>query len=150
MNEWIQLTGGGLLLYFGAEWFVGGASALALALRVPQILVGLTAQIHALVDGCLVDRCSAARTASAIAHARDDATAAGAAADAAGAPNPLGIPRAAATAGVGLVVLLVGGSLFIDGTPPGRPRSRARAPSGPRIPLACRAVRTLPPHPDAP
>jgi len=29
-------------LYFGAEWFVGGASALALALRVPQILVGLT------------------------------------------------------------------------------------------------------------
>lgn len=42
MNEWIQLIGGGLLLYFGAEWFVGGASALALALRVPQILVGLT------------------------------------------------------------------------------------------------------------
>ncbi|MFM2417088.1 MAG: hypothetical protein RL385_1811 [Pseudomonadota bacterium] len=42
MNDWIQLIGGGLLLYFGAEWFVGGASALALALRVPQILVGLT------------------------------------------------------------------------------------------------------------
>ncbi|MCC6406434.1 MAG: calcium/sodium antiporter [Planctomycetes bacterium] len=42
MNDWIQLVGGGLLLYFGAEWFVGGASALALALRVPQILVGLT------------------------------------------------------------------------------------------------------------
>ncbi len=38
----MQLLGGGLLLYFGAEWFVGGASALALALRVPQILVGLT------------------------------------------------------------------------------------------------------------
>jgi cation:H+ antiporter len=30
------------LLYFGAEWFVGGASAVALALNVPQILVGLT------------------------------------------------------------------------------------------------------------
>lgn len=42
MNEWAQLIGGGLLLYFGAEWFVGGASALALALRIPQILVGLT------------------------------------------------------------------------------------------------------------
>lgn len=42
MNAWIQLIGGGLLLYFGAEWFVGGASALALALRVPQLLVGLT------------------------------------------------------------------------------------------------------------
>jgi cation:H+ antiporter len=42
LSEWIQLVGGGLLLYFGAEWFVGGASALALALRVPQILVGLT------------------------------------------------------------------------------------------------------------
>jgi cation:H+ antiporter len=40
--EWLRLLGGGLLLYFGAEWFVGGASALALALRVPQILVGLT------------------------------------------------------------------------------------------------------------
>ncbi len=42
MMSWLQLLGGGVLLYFGAEWFVGGASALALALRVPQILVGLT------------------------------------------------------------------------------------------------------------
>lgn len=42
MTQWIELLGGGLLLYFGAEWFVGGASALALAIRVPQILVGLT------------------------------------------------------------------------------------------------------------
>jgi cation:H+ antiporter len=42
VNDWIQLLGGGLLLYFGAEWFVGGATALALALRVPQLLVGLT------------------------------------------------------------------------------------------------------------
>jgi cation:H+ antiporter len=42
LTEWFQLVGGGLLLYFGAEWFVGGASALALALRVPQLMVGLT------------------------------------------------------------------------------------------------------------
>lgn len=42
MNHWVQLIGGGVLLYFGAEWFVGGASRLALGLRVPQILVGLT------------------------------------------------------------------------------------------------------------
>jgi cation:H+ antiporter len=42
MNEVAQLFGGGLLLYFGAEWFVGGASAFALALRVPQLIVGLT------------------------------------------------------------------------------------------------------------
>jgi cation:H+ antiporter len=40
--DWLQLVGGALLLYFGAEWFVGGASALALALRVPQLVVGLT------------------------------------------------------------------------------------------------------------
>ena len=39
MNELAALLGGGILLYFGAEWFVGGASALALALRVPQIIV---------------------------------------------------------------------------------------------------------------
>ena len=42
MTDWFHLIGGALLLYFGAEWFVGGASALALALRVPQIMVGLT------------------------------------------------------------------------------------------------------------
>ena len=42
MTEWLQLAAGGLLLYFGAEWFVGGASALALSLRVPQLIVGLT------------------------------------------------------------------------------------------------------------
>lgn len=40
--DWALLLGGGLLLFWGAEWFVGGASTLALALRVPQILVGLT------------------------------------------------------------------------------------------------------------
>jgi len=42
MSSWVQLLGGGVLLYFGAEWFVGGASALALALRIPQLIVGLT------------------------------------------------------------------------------------------------------------
>ncbi len=29
-------------MYLGAEWFVAGASALALALRIPQVLIGLT------------------------------------------------------------------------------------------------------------
>jgi len=42
VSDWAQLLGGGVLLYFGAGWFVGGASALALALRVPKLLVGLT------------------------------------------------------------------------------------------------------------
>ncbi len=38
----MMLLGGGVLLYFGAEWLVGGASGLARALGVPQLLVGLT------------------------------------------------------------------------------------------------------------
>ncbi|MHB8874447.1 MAG: calcium/sodium antiporter [Myxococcaceae bacterium] len=203
MTEWLQLIGGGLLLYFGAEWFVGGASALALALRVPQILVGLTVVAYgtsapevivgvqaagaghgevalgnvvgsnianiglilglaalvrpALVTGTLrrrelpvllmgtllvplllldglVSRWEAgglvlvavaytawmvrtARSAATVAEARVDAALALAAADAAGAPKPVGgALRAAATAGVGLVVLLVGGTLFVDGS----------------------------------
>jgi cation:H+ antiporter len=33
---------GGAMLYFGAEWLVGGASRVALSLRIPQLLVGLT------------------------------------------------------------------------------------------------------------
>lgn len=37
-----ELLGGGVLLYFGAEWLVAGASKLALSLRVPQLIVGLT------------------------------------------------------------------------------------------------------------
>lgn len=37
-----MLLAGGTMLYFGAEWLVGGASALALAMRIPQLLVGLT------------------------------------------------------------------------------------------------------------
>ncbi|MDP2269995.1 MAG: calcium/sodium antiporter [Archangium sp.] len=36
------LLGGGVLLYFGAEWLVGGASGLARSLGVPQLLIGLT------------------------------------------------------------------------------------------------------------
>ena len=38
----IMLLGGGVLLYFGAEWLVGGASGLARALGLPQLLIGLT------------------------------------------------------------------------------------------------------------
>lgn len=38
----IMLLGGGVLLYFGAEWLVGGASGLARALGVPSLLIGLT------------------------------------------------------------------------------------------------------------
>jgi cation:H+ antiporter len=37
-----QLLIGLVTLYFGAEWLVAGASALALSLRVPQLIVGLT------------------------------------------------------------------------------------------------------------
>lgn len=36
------LLAGGVLLYFGAEWLVSGASRLALSMRVPQLIVGLT------------------------------------------------------------------------------------------------------------
>ncbi|MCC6521020.1 MAG: calcium/sodium antiporter [Polyangiaceae bacterium] len=201
MSEWLQLIGGGLLLYFGAEWFVGGASALALALRVPQLLVGLTVVAYgtsapevivgvqaasaghgdvafgnvvgsnianvglilgvaalvrpAGVDGTLRRRelpvlvastailplllldgsvsrweaggllfiaaaytawmVRAARSASAVAVARVEVGMAGEAADLAGAPKPGGRLRAAVTAVVGLAVLLVGGTLFVDG-----------------------------------
>lgn len=38
----MMLLGGGVLLYLGAEWLVGGGSGLARALGVPQLLVGLT------------------------------------------------------------------------------------------------------------
>jgi cation:H+ antiporter len=201
LNEWIQLLGGGLLLYFGAEWFVGGASALALALRVPQLLVGLTVVAYgtsapeiivgvqaasaghgevtlgnvigsnianiglilgiaalikpARVDGALRRRelpvlvastavitlllldgvvscweaggvllvavgytgwmIHAARGAASVATARVDAKTAGEAADAVGAPKPVGTLRTALTAAVGLAVLLIGGHLFVDG-----------------------------------
>lgn len=37
-----MLAGGGLLLYFGAEWLVAGASGLARSLGISALLVGLT------------------------------------------------------------------------------------------------------------
>lgn len=201
MSGWLELAGGGLLVYFGAEWFVGGASALALALRVPQLLVGLTVVAYgtsapevivgvqaasaghgevalgnvigsnianvglilgiaalirpAVVDASLQRRelpvllVSAAlvplllldgvvsawealallamaslytawmirsvRSASALADARSDAKAAHEAADAAGAPKVVGAPRAALGALIGLLILLGGGDLFVNG-----------------------------------
>lgn len=42
MTALVMLLGGGVLLYFGAEWLVGGASGLAQKLGVPQLLIGLT------------------------------------------------------------------------------------------------------------
>ncbi|MBM4345064.1 MAG: sodium:calcium antiporter [Deltaproteobacteria bacterium] len=42
MTHGLEVIAGGVLLYLGAEWFVSGATRLALALRVPQLLVGLT------------------------------------------------------------------------------------------------------------
>ena len=203
MTDWMQLLGGGVVLYFGAEWFVGGASALALALRIPQILIGLTvvaygtsapevvvgidaasaghgdvalanvigsnianvglilgvaalikpARVHhglrgrelPVLMGCLAflplllidGRVSGweaagllftalgytiwmareARSASSLASIEAGVAAAGAAADAAGAPQPKrgGIARAAVSASTGLLLLVVGGSLFVDG-----------------------------------
>jgi len=56
-----------------------------------------------------------ARSAAAVAGARADTQAAGEAADAAGGPRPRGVFKALAIAAVGLAVLLVGGSLFVDG-----------------------------------
>jgi cation:H+ antiporter len=201
MSEWAQLVGGGLLLYFGAEWFVGGASALALALRVPQILIGLTVVAYGTsapevvvgvqaaaaghgdvalgnvigsnianiglilgiaaliepprVDGALRRRelpvlvastavvplllldgvlsrweagglllvagaytawmIRAARSAAVLAAAQRDTKAEAMAADLAGAPSTPGAVRAAVAAGAGLMVLLLGGNLFVGG-----------------------------------
>lgn len=42
MIAWLELIAGGVLLYVGAEWFVKAASNLALYLRVPQVMIGLT------------------------------------------------------------------------------------------------------------
>ncbi len=199
--HWIQLLGGGLLLYFGAEWFVGGGSTLALALRVPQILVGLTVVAYgtsapeivvsiraavsghgdlalgnvigsnianiglilgvsalikpARVNGALATRelpmllltaalvplvlldgiivkwegavllliaggytwwmVRTARTGMSVADAHATATVAKDVADIAGAPKPGGAWRAAAIVVVGLITLIAGGTLFIDG-----------------------------------
>jgi cation:H+ antiporter len=194
------LVGGVVLLYFGAGWFVGGASSLAHALRVPQQLVGLTVVAYgtsapeivvgieaaagghgavalgnvigsnianiglilgvaavirpARVDGelrrrelpmllvgtaavplvLLDERLSRweaaalllvaviytgwmvrlARTASIVTRAARDASATTHAADAAGAPGPGGKLRAIVIATFGLLVLLLGGNLFVS------------------------------------
>jgi len=42
MTDVLWLLGGGVLLYLGAEWLVSGASGLALSLRIPKLIVGLT------------------------------------------------------------------------------------------------------------
>lgn len=196
-----MLAVGGLMLYFGAEWLVGGASALAQALRVPPLIIGLTIVAYgtstpeiivgiqaakagygdvalgnvigsnianvglilglsalvfpASVDGTLRRRelplllastallplllldgilnhldagllllvavgytlamVRSARTAAALAAAREAASIVQDAADAVGAPRAGGQMRSAAVAAVGLGVLLVGGSLFVDG-----------------------------------
>lgn len=201
MLDWIQVVGGGLLLYFGAEWFVAGASSLALALRIPKLLIGLSvvaygtstpelivgiqaagaghadvalgnvigsnitniglilglaALVHpAVVDGALRRRelpvllistalvplllrdgvlsrwesgalvllailytawmIWAARSASSAANAANDAAEVAASADQAGAPKPAGKVKAVVMVAIGLVVLLGGGSLFVDG-----------------------------------
>jgi cation:H+ antiporter len=39
---YLQLMGGLLMLYLGAEWLIGGSSRLALLLRIPKLIVGLT------------------------------------------------------------------------------------------------------------
>lgn len=56
-----------------------------------------------------------ARTASLVKAAEGEARAAGAAADEAGAPKRKGVVRAALTAAAGLALLLLGGSLFVQG-----------------------------------
>lgn len=200
MNAWMLLLGGGVMLYFGAEWFVAGASALARSLRIPQLVIGLTVVAYGTsapeivvgieaagaghgdvalgnvigsnianiglilgitallrptrVDAALARRelpmllASAAlvplllldgviqsweavglvvvavvytalvvRSArrSSLAEAEAGAKSALDAADAAGAPRPKGTARSTLTAIMGLAVLLIGGSLFIDG-----------------------------------
>ncbi|MDQ3037204.1 MAG: calcium/sodium antiporter [Myxococcota bacterium] len=42
MLDLVMLVGGGILLYFGAEWLVGGAAGLARSVGVSALLVGLT------------------------------------------------------------------------------------------------------------
>lgn len=197
----LLLLGGGLLLYFGAQWLVAGSSALALALRIPQLIVGLTVIAYgtsmpemivgvqasmsghpavaignvlgsnianiglilgaaaliapARVDGALRARelpvllvstilvpltlidgvlsalegilllaCGwvytawmirAARAGSEVAVAHAEAVVERDAADAAGAPKAQGVLRSALIALLGLGVLLVGGTLFVQG-----------------------------------
>lgn len=201
MSALLHLLGGGLLLYFGAQWLVAGSSALALALRIPQLIVGLTVVAYgtstpevivsvqaalgghpavaignvvgsnianiglilgiaaliapAQVDGALRSRelpvllaatalvpatlidgtitriegavllaCGvlytgwmirAARAGAEVAAAKADTVIERDVADAAGAPRARGAARSALIALFGLGVLLVGGSLFVEG-----------------------------------
>jgi cation:H+ antiporter len=194
MGLWGLLLGS-VLLYFGAEWLVGGGSRLALALRVPQLLIGLTivaygtsapevvigiqaaAAGHAAiafgnvvgsnianiglilglgalispprvdgglrrrelpvllataaavplvaldgvvtrVEGCFLLACALLYTIVLwrSTHGKAaDVAAIGDAADAAGAPKLRGAVASLATAVAGLVALIVGGSVFVDG-----------------------------------
>jgi cation:H+ antiporter len=201
MSALLHILAGGLLLFFGAQWLVAGASALALALRIPQLIVGLTVVAYgtstpeivvsvqaalggypavaignvigsnianiglilgvaaliapARVDGALRARelpvllaatalvpatlidgaigriegslllaCGvlytgwmirAARAGAEVAAAKADTVVERDAADAAGAPLAGGAARSAFIALLGLGVLLIGGSLFVDG-----------------------------------
>jgi cation:H+ antiporter len=201
MTDWLLLVGGGLLLYFGAEWCVGGASGLALSLRIPKLVIGLTVVAYGtsapevivgiqaaltdhgdmalgnvigsnianiglilgaatlvrpprvdpslgrrelpvlvlgsvalpllLIDGRISGWEAAALLLAAVAYTawmvrtgrrgpefaetRADAQVTAEAADAAGGPAAKGPLRAAGVALVGLVVLLVGADLFVDG-----------------------------------
>jgi cation:H+ antiporter len=201
VSAFLHLLGGGLLLYFGAQWLVAGSSALALALRIPQLIVGLTVVAYgtstpeiivsvqaalaghpavaignvvgsnianiglilgvaaliapARVDGALRSRelpvllaatalvpatlidgtisriegsvllaggvlytgwmIRAARAGAEVAAATADTVVERDVADAAGAPPARGAARSALIALFGLGVLLVGGSLFVDG-----------------------------------
>jgi cation:H+ antiporter len=199
--DFLLLLAGAVMLYLGAEWLVGGASGLALSLKVPQLVVGLTvvaygtsapeiivgiqaaAEGHgdvalgnvlgsnianlglilgvstlvrpAVVDGalrkrelpvllistlallvCLRDGAVAhweaavlivgavtytgwtiqgARSSALASEARVRAEVTAAAADTGGAPPPGGRVRQVVIAVVGLLVLLVGGQLFVNG-----------------------------------
>jgi cation:H+ antiporter len=42
MTDVVLLAAGAVLLYLGAEWLVAGAASLALSLRIPKLIVGLT------------------------------------------------------------------------------------------------------------
>lgn len=201
MSALLHLLAGGLLLYFGAQWLVAGSSALALALRIPQLIVGLTvvafgtstpevivsvqaalaghpavaignvvgsnianigltlgvaaliapARVNGAlrsrelpvlliatawvpatlidgtirrIEGAMLLACGvlytvwmirAARAAAEVAAAKADTVVERDVADAAGAPQARGPARSALIALFGLCVLLVGGTLFVDG-----------------------------------
>lgn len=57
----LALLGGGLLLYFGAEWLVGGAAGLARRLNIAPLLIGLTVVAYGTSAPEIVVGVSAAR-----------------------------------------------------------------------------------------